>query len=118
MGVLTIILTILLVVSCAAMIGLVLIQRGRGSGLVAFGGSGMEQAFGTHAATLAQKATAVLAILFLVLSVALGLTYNRGDRETGITELPGSGEVESAPAETGTPADTGAETGAPEEPAQ
>lgn len=73
MAILQSVLVVLLILSCAAMIGLILIQRGKGGGLVAFGGSGVEQAFGTHAASLAQKATGVLAVLFLALTVALGL---------------------------------------------
>jgi len=62
-----------LVVVCLALIGLILIQRGKGGGLAGmFGGGGVEQAFGTRAITLAQRATAVLAVLFLALSVVLG----------------------------------------------
>ena len=76
MAILTTVVLILLVVVSLALVGLILIQRGKGGGLAgAFGGSGVEQAFGTHAATLAQKATAVLGVLFLVLTVALGIMY-------------------------------------------
>jgi len=42
-----------------------------------FGGGGVEQAFGTRAATMAQKATAALAFVFLALSVWLGILYQR-----------------------------------------
>jgi len=73
---LTAIMTILLVLTSVALIGLILIQRGKGGGLAgAFGGGGVEQAFGTHAATMAQKATAVLGILFLVLTILLTKLY-------------------------------------------
>jgi len=61
---------------CLALIGLILIQQGKGGGLVAFGGSGVEQAFGTRAATLAQKATAFLGVLFIVLVIVLGKMYH------------------------------------------
>ena len=78
MGVLITILTVVLIVNCLGLVGLILIQRGKGGGLAAaFGGGGMEQAFGTRAATLAQKATALMAVIFLVLSIALGLMYQR-----------------------------------------
>jgi len=61
---------------CLALVGLILVQRGKGGGLAAFGGGGgVEQAFGTHAATLAQKATTVLAILFLVVTIVLAKMY-------------------------------------------
>ena len=70
------VLTVLLLIICVTLVGLILIQQGKGGGLVAFGGSGAEQAFGVHAATMAQKATAVLGITFIVLSIALGLLHN------------------------------------------
>ena len=73
MSVLITVLIVVLVIVCLALIGLILIQRAKGGGLAAFGGGGVEQAFGTHAATLAQKATAVLAVVFLLITVALGL---------------------------------------------
>ena len=72
------ILTVLLLLISIALIGLILLQRGRGSGMVGFGG-GVEQAFGTRATTLAQKVTVVLGILFLLLSIVLGLRYQHGD---------------------------------------
>ena len=65
--------TVLLVLDCAVLIGMILLQRGRGGGLAsAFGGLGAEGAFGTRAATMAQKVTTVCAILFVVLTIALG----------------------------------------------
>ena len=70
------ILTVILVINCFALLGLILIQRGRGGGLAGvFGGGGVEQAFGTRATTLAQKATAVLAVIFLVLVAVLVWEY-------------------------------------------
>ena len=61
----------------------------------------MEQAFGTRAATLAQKATAVMAIIFLVLSVALGLMYQR--RHVVPPPPIQQGPVESLPADAPAP---------------
>ncbi len=78
MGVLIGILTFVLIFTCVSLIGLILVQRGRGGGLAGvFGGGGVEQAFGPRAATLAQKATAVLAGLFLAITVVLGLLYQQ-----------------------------------------
>ena len=78
MGTLIVVLTVVLVLVCVALLGLILIQRGKGGGLAAaFGGGGMEQAFGTRAATMAQKATAILAIILLALTVVLGMLYQR-----------------------------------------
>jgi len=91
-GVLITLLTVVLVINCLGLVGLILIQRGKGGGLAAaFGGGGMEQAFGTRAATLAQKATAVMAVIFLALSVALGdepMESQPADAPTPSAELP------------------------------
>lgn len=98
MGILPGILTALLVLVCAALIGLILIQRGKGGGLAGvFGGGGVEQAFGTQAATMAQKATAVLAVLFLAITVILGLKLGRG---SSTLESPGSMPLTPAPVST------------------
>jgi len=68
-----------LVIDTVALCGLILIQRGKGGGLAgAFGGGGVEQAFGTRATTLAQTATAVLAGIYLLLSMVLGLGLGMG----------------------------------------
>ena len=72
MGPLIMVLTVLLLLTAITLVALILLQRGRGSGMVGFGG-GVEQAFGTRATTLAQKATVLLGILFLVLAVVVGL---------------------------------------------
>lgn len=97
-------LTVLLVLVSLAMIGLILIQRGKGGGLAgAFGGGGVEQAFGTHAATMAQKATAVLGALFLLLTIWLGVL---------MSPIPGS---TAAPAPAGNAPETPASAPAPKE---
>ena len=73
MTVLVTILTILLVLDCLVLIGIILLQRGRGGGLAsAFGGMGAESAFGTRAATMAQKITLVCAIIFVALAILIG----------------------------------------------
>lgn len=92
LGIMITVLSVLLVVICLALIGLILVQRGKGGGLVALGGSGVEQAFGTHAATLAQKATAVLAILFLVVTIVLAKMYRP---ESAVKKEPGTTATES-----------------------
>jgi preprotein translocase subunit SecG len=97
-----VIVLIVLVIDTIALIGLILIQRGKGGGLAgAFGGGGVEQAFGTRAATLAQKATAVLAGIYLLLSIVLGLTMGTvrpGAIATPRTEAPANTVPEKAPA--------------------
>lgn len=79
------ILTGLLVLDCLILLVVILIQRGKGGGLSSsLGGmGGGESAFGTRAATTAKKATAVLAVIFIGLTIALGLVSRRM-REPGI----------------------------------
>lgn len=66
----TIFLIILHVIICIALIGIVLIQRGRGSGLVeSF--VGIESLFGTKTSPFLTKATAVLCIAFFITCMSL-----------------------------------------------
>lgn len=108
----SVIITALLVVISLALIGLILIQRGKGGGLAGvFGGGSVEQAFGTHAATMAQKATAILGVLFIILTVSLAI------RKGGGTYL-GAGETSPAPVQQTAPAMPAAPTQLPAEGAQ
>ena len=85
------VLTFLLIFVAIALIGLILIQRGKGGGLSGVFGGGVEQAFGTRAATMAQKATALLGALFLILCVWLGLIWHKS--------VPVAEPMPSAPAQ-------------------
>jgi preprotein translocase subunit SecG len=101
-GILSGIVLVVLVIDTVALCGLILIQRGKGGGLAgAFGGGGVEQAFGTRATTLAQKATAVLAGIYLVLSIVLGLSLGMGHTSAPAAmprpEAPPSSAPEKAP---------------------
>ena len=116
MGILITILTVLLVIDCVLLIGIILLQRGRGHGLAgAFGVGGMEEALGSHAATTAQKITIVLAVGFLVLSVVLGLLRRRYDADFAGPEPTPAGQTESA--ETDKEAPKGAPAGSSSKPA-
>jgi len=122
-GIINGILIFSLVLITVSLIGLILIQRGKGGGLAgAFGGGGVEQAFGTRATTLAQKATVVLGVLYLSLSVALGIRLAPGGaaapaRETSseTTKPPAApaSEPGAAAAPKTTPAPATAPTPAP-----
>jgi preprotein translocase subunit SecG len=60
------------VIVCIGLIGLVLIQRGRGAGLVeSF--SGVESMFGTKTNVFLTQATTVLSILFFITCLSLAL---------------------------------------------
>ena len=95
-----VVVAVLLVISTIGLCGLILIQRAKGGGLAgAFGGGGVEQAFGTRATTLAQKATAVLAGIYLLLSILLGL-YGFGMAHGGndVATPPSRSASENPPA--------------------
>ena len=67
------------VIICAGLIGLVLIQRGRGSGLVeSF--SGVESMFGTKTNTFLTRATTILSVLFFFTCLTLAVLSARQSR--------------------------------------
>jgi preprotein translocase subunit SecG len=100
MSILTVVLTVVLMLDCVLLIGVILIQRGKGGGLSgAFGGlGGAEAAFGTRAATTVKKVTLVAGIAFVVLVAVLGY-MDRIKRESGgygppaDTSAPGPGDT-------------------------
>ena len=64
----------LFVFVCLVMIGLVLLQKGRGGGLAsAFGGAGGNTAFGSKTGDVLTWATAIVFGVFILLAVALNL---------------------------------------------
>ena len=69
---------ILLVLICAFLIMLVLIQKGRGGGLSgAFGGGGGNTAFGAKTGDVLTWATSIVFALFVILAVVLNLVCDR-----------------------------------------
>jgi preprotein translocase subunit SecG len=94
--------TILLVVHilvAVSLIGLVLIQRGKGAEVgAAFGGGASNTVFGSRgSASFLTRATAVLAALFFIISLSLAFTASQKNDFKSVTEL-------STPAESTTPA--------------
>ena len=123
MGIVSSLLIFVLILTTLSLIGLILIQRGKGGGLAgAFGGGGVEQAFGTRAATLAQKATAVLGAIYLILSIALGIRLAPGaaampapePAEETTSEPAAPTPPKPAPAPASAPAPAAPSTEAPE----
>ena len=71
--------TVLYVLICFLLLLVVLLQRGKGGGMAAFGGGGTETAFGARAgATLLTRATTILAALFMIVSLVLGIMWRTG----------------------------------------
>lgn len=110
-------LLIIHVLAAILLVAVILIQRGRGGGLVeSF--SGMESMFGTKTSQFLTRATAVLGGLFLLTSITLAVLSARQSRslireEAVATEQPAEqkempaeqkkAEESSQPAETGAP---------------
>ena len=90
---------ILLVVDALALVGLVLLQQGKGADVgAAFGSGGANTVFGSAgSATFLTKATAWLAIGFFVIS--FGLAYLAKEQAKTLRELPLPG-VPAAQSET------------------
>ncbi|MGO8705771.1 MAG: preprotein translocase subunit SecG [Candidatus Brocadiia bacterium] len=117
MGIYRGIVLVLLVIDTVALCGLILIQRGKGGGLAgAFGGGGVEQAFGTRATTLAQKATGWLGAIYLALSIVLGLSLGMGrgsaaapaeNPEMPANTMPQKAALPAAPAAPAAPSNPG-----------
>jgi preprotein translocase subunit SecG len=81
----TIFLTIVHVIVCLFLIGVVLLQSGKSGDIAAaFGGQGSQTAFGPRgAATALTKATTWSAIIFMVTSITLSIIASRGGTSTG-----------------------------------
>ncbi|MCJ8521268.1 preprotein translocase subunit SecG [Pseudorhizobium tarimense] len=101
-----------------ALVGVVLIQRSEGGGLGVGGGSGFMSARGT--ANALTRTTAILATLFFITSMTLGILARYESRPTDIldripaTQGSGNGILDSlGPAQTETPAQAPANDGVP-----
>ena len=78
MHVLSILLTVIEVVVCLLLIGLVLIQRSKGDGLSAAIGGGVGEAmFGAQIGNVVTRATVILGIVFLLNTIVLSLVLSK-----------------------------------------
>src|ERR1700686_703581 len=67
------------VLICLMLLMVILLQQGKGDMAAAFGGGSSQSAFGARAgATVLSKATAILAVLFMVGALALAIIGQRG----------------------------------------
>jgi preprotein translocase subunit SecG len=91
-----ILVVILHVAVCLVIVGLVLLQAGKGADIgSAFGGTGNQAVFGSMGTpTILGKATSVVAILFMVTSFALSMMAHR--RTSSV--MPASSPAATAPA--------------------
>lgn len=96
---LVILLTLIHVVVCLFLIGVVLLQSGKAADLAgAFGGMGSQTAFGPRgAATALSRATTIAAALFMITSLSLSVLATR-DQGGSSTVLDSTGATKKAPA--------------------
>jgi preprotein translocase subunit SecG len=92
-----ILLLILHILASLVLILVVLLQSGKAGDLAsAFGGAGTQTAFGARGATtILSKATTICAIIFMVTSLGLSISYLRGSKGGSVME-----GVKTAPATT------------------
>src|SRR5947208_16012589 len=94
-------LTALYGLACLMLLLVILLQQGKGGDLAsAFGGGSSQTAFGARGgATVLTKATTVLAVLFMLGALALGIMGQRGPGSiVGGTQAPKSAAPIGAPA--------------------
>ena len=108
MNMLIILLTIFEVLVCLLLIGVILLQRNKGSGAgVSFGGGAAEAVFGAQMGNVLTKSTVILAIVFLantlVLSILVARRGGAGDDSLMGNEIPRPAAPAASPA---TPATT------------
>ncbi len=93
----------IIVLLCLCLIGIVLIQRGKGGGLAgAFGGMGGSSAFGTKAGDVFTRVTVGIAIAWIALAMLMVVLTNRhnesawgSDASTSLTRGSESGTKSS-----------------------
>ena len=96
----------LYVVTCLMLILVVLLQQGKGGDIAnAFGGGASQAAFGARSgATVLSRATTVLAVLFVVGAVVLGIMGQRGPGSVLGGRSQSGAPTAPAPSATTTPA--------------
>jgi len=90
------------VIVCLLLIGIVLLQQGKGQDLAsAFGGGGSQTAFGPRgSATVLSRATTILAAMFMITSFSLSVI--KSGRSSVLDQVP---SAVTAPATSETPAE-------------
>src|SRR5712671_7728855 len=125
MGIWTNVIIVVHVLVALAIIGLVLLQHGKGADMGSgFGGGASSSLFGaTGSANFLSRATAVLATMFFILSLVLAYIATNAPRESGSVvdriqqqQKPAAAEKKgAAPVAPGTTPDAGSQKAAPAE---
>ena len=98
--------TALYALVCMVLLGVILLQQGKGGDIAnAFGGGSSQAAFGARSgATVLSRATTICAVLFMVFALALGILGKRGPGSV----VGGRSQAGAPPAGTTLPAPTSA----------
>lgn len=95
------------VLACLVLIGVILLQAGKGGGLSAEfggGGGGFQSIFGTKTSVFLTRATGVCAVIFLTTSLTLALVSAKRGESLVVREVTKEEKAEtSAPAATQQP---------------
>jgi preprotein translocase subunit SecG len=84
------------VIACVGLIGIVLIQRGRGAGLVeSF--AGVESMFGTKTSVFLTRATTILSIVFFITCLSLAFLSVKRSKSLMPTTVPEKAQVTVIP---------------------
>ncbi|MCZ6726723.1 MAG: preprotein translocase subunit SecG [Acidobacteria bacterium] len=95
------------VIVCLFLIGVVLLQQGKGADLSVFGGGGTQAAFGARGATtMLHKLTVYGFVGFILTTIGIGLLKTTARNASVITDVPVA--VEATTEETATEDDAGA----------
>jgi len=107
------------VVVALAMIGLVLLQHGKGADVgAAFGSGASGSLFGASgSANFLSRTTAVLAVIFFVTSLGLTFFSTRKTEHKGVMATPPAAPAQSLPAQIPAPAPEGQSAPSPAAPA-
>jgi preprotein translocase subunit SecG len=80
---------VVFILTCLILIGLVLLQKGRGGGLSgAFGGGGGNTAFGAKTGDVLTWATSIVFGVFVLLAIALNLLANHRQTQQAALTVP------------------------------
>ncbi|NLF23335.1 MAG: preprotein translocase subunit SecG [Lentisphaerae bacterium] len=99
MGALVIVLRIIEVLVCLLLVGVILLQRNKGSGAgVSFGGGAAEAVFGAQMGDVLTKTTVILGIVFLINTIFLSILSARLSGQDDRWLLEGAAPPQAAPA--------------------
>lgn len=82
----TTVLLVIHVIITVSLVGTILLQKSGADGLAGMGGGGGNFMSGRGAANLLTKTTAILATLFIINSLVLGIIANRSEKPTSVIE--------------------------------